>query len=180
MAKIKTNDYRMKVVITGPESTGKSWLSKALARHYDIPLVEEYARLFLKQTKGEYRQEDLIEIAKGQIALEDQVTLQKPKFILCDTDLEVIRVWSEWKYDACDPWILEKAKEKQADLYLLLKPDVPWFPDPLRENPNDREALFLEYQKVLAEYDSKVIEIGDYWQYRFHASIMAIDLRLKG
>lgn len=170
----------MKVVITGPESTGKSWLSKALARHYDIPLVEEYARIFLKQTDGVYREEDLLDIAKGQVTLEEQVSLQTPKFILCDTGLEVIRVWSEWKYGKCDPWIRERARATKADLYLLLKPDVPWFPDPLRENPDDREALYLEYHKVLAEYEAKVIEIGDYWQSRFHASIMAIDSLLRG
>lgn len=170
----------MKVVITGPESTGKSWLSKALARHYDIPLVEEYSRIFLKQSDGAYNQEDLLEIAKGQVILEEQVALQKPKFILCDTGLEVIRVWSEWKYGQCDPWIKDQARDRKADLYLLLKPDVPWFPDPLRENPDDRDKIFNYYQQVLAEYDAKVIEIGDYWQYRFHASITAIDLLLRG
>jgi NadR type nicotinamide-nucleotide adenylyltransferase len=169
----------MKVIITGPESTGKSWLAKALARHYNIPFVEEYARMYLKQTGGKYQEKDLLEIAEGQAILEDQVSQQKPKFTLCDTGIEVIRIWSEWKYGRVDPKILSMAKEKQPDLYLLLKTDVPWLPDPLRENPDDREELFAYYQKTLAEYDSKVIEVGDYWQHRFHASIAAIDLLLK-
>ena len=169
----------MKVVITGPESTGKSWLAKTLARHYNMPYVEEYARLDLKQTGGKYEEKDLLEIARGQAVLEEQVRQQKPKFILCDTSIEVIRVWSEWKYGRCDPQILALAKKQRPDLYLLLKTDVPWLPDPLRENPDDREELFAYYQKILPEYGAKVIEVGDYWQHRFHASIAAIDLLLK-
>lgn len=169
----------MKVIITGPESTGKSWLTKSLARHYNVPFVEEYARLYLEQTKGEYSEEDLSKIAKGQMALEDQVTEESPKLVICDTGLEVIRVWSEWKYGHCDPKILAESFERQPDLYLLLKTDVPWFPDKFRENPDDREDLYEQYKKVLSEYDSKVIEVGDYWEHRFHASIAAIDLLLR-
>jgi NadR type nicotinamide-nucleotide adenylyltransferase len=170
----------MKVIITGPESTGKSWLTKALALHYNIPYVEEYARLYLDQTAGKYREEDLLEIAKGQAVLEGQLSQQAPKFVLCDTGIEVIRIWSEWKYGRCHPDILKLASERQPDLYLLLKTDVPWIPDPLRENPNNREELFTYYQKTLAEYNTRVIEIGDYWQQRFHTSVAAIDLLLQG
>ena len=96
----------MKVVVTGPESTGKSWLTKALARHYNIPFVEEYARMYLKQTGGQYQEKDLLEIAEGQAILEDKVSQQNPRFTLCDTGIEVIRVWSEWKYKRCDSKIL--------------------------------------------------------------------------
>lgn len=169
----------MKVIITGPESTGKSWLTKSLARHYNVPFVEEYARLYLQQTNGEYSEEDLPKIAKGQMALEDQVAEESPKLILCDTGLEVIRLWSEWKYGRCDPKILAESFDRQPDLYLLLKTDVPWIPDKFRENPDDREDLYAQYKKILSEYDSKVIEVGDYWEHRFHASIAAIDLLLR-
>ena len=170
----------MKVIITGPESTGKSWLTKALALHYNVPFVEEYARLFLKQTGGKYDEKDLLEIARGQAILEDQVIQQEPRVILCDTGIEVVRIWSEWKYGRCHPEILSLAMAREPDLYLLLKTDVPWIPDPMRENPDDRDELFAYYQKTLAEYKkSKVIEVGDYWQHRFHASIAAIDLLLQ-
>ena len=169
----------MKVVITGPESTGKSWLTKSLARHYNIPFVEEYARMYLEQTDGRYSEKDLLKIARGQMTLEDQVTSENPGFVLCDTSLEVIRIWSEWKYGNCHPEILEQSFKRQPDLYLLLKPDVPWFPDKLRENPDDRYELYEKYRSTLNEYDAKIIEVGDYWEHRFHASIVAIDLLLR-
>lgn len=166
----------MKVVITGPESTGKSWLTKSLARHYNRPFAEEFARLYLDQNDGRYREEDLLEIAEGQMKLEEQVAEISPDLILCDTGLEVIRVWSEWKYGQCHLDILKKSFEHQPDMFILLKPDVPWLPDPLRENPFDRDKLYDYYRDTLAEYDAKVIEVGDYWEHRFHTSIAAIDL----
>lgn len=165
----------MKIVITGPESTGKSRLTKALAKHYKMPFVEEYARQYLTEKAGKYQEEDLLKIAEGQIKLEEEVNKESPQLLLCDTGIEVLRVWSEWKYDKCDAKILKYSKERQPDLFILLKPDIPWLPDPLRENPDDREALYEKYKKTLAEYDAKVIEIGDYWQQRFHSSIRAID-----
>lgn len=179
MAQIKEITEFMKVVITGPESTGKSRLTEALAKHYKISFVEEYARQYLQETKGKYEAKDLLEIAHGQIKLEDEAKKEAPKFLLCDTGLEVIRIWSEWKYGKCDPTILKEAKERQADLFILLKPDIPWMPDPLRENPDDREELYEQYKKTLAEYKTKVVEVGDYWQQRFHTSIKAIDELLE-
>ena len=165
----------MKVIITGPESTGKSRLTKALAKHYNIPFAKEYARYYLEQTNGEYHQDDLLEIAKGQMDLEDKVSSGSDGIVLCDTGLEVIRIWSEWKYNNCDPQILKDSFARQPDLYLLLKPDIPWMPDKLRENPNDRDELYQNFKAVLSEYDSRVIEISDYWENRLHTSIAAID-----
>ena len=132
----------MKVIITGPESTGKSWLTRSLAEHYNIPYAKEYARQYLEQTGGAYEEKDLLKIARGQANLEEQVRKQKPQIILCDTGIEVIRIWSEWKYGRCDEHILKLARDLKPELYLLLKPDIPWVQDPLRENPTDRQELF--------------------------------------
>ena len=165
----------MKVVITGPESTGKSWLCQNLAKHYNIPYVEEYARMYLAQTNGQYKEEDLLKIADGQTTLEKQIIDQSPGLVLCDTGLEVIRVWSEWKYGHCNKKIIDNSFKYKPDLFLLMKPDVPWFPDPFRENPDDRDTLFKKYQEVLKEYEVKVIEIGDYWSARLHTAIALID-----
>lgn len=149
----------IKVVVTGPESTGKTSLSQSLASHFGIEYVPEHARDFLEQQKGEYTKDDLTLIAKGQIQIEDKYLKESPNLVICDTSLEVIRVWSEWKYSNCDPFILQAVKTRSPDLYLLLSPDIAWEPDPLRENPHDREALFTYYQKSLREYPSKVIEL---------------------
>lgn len=161
----------MKIVITGPESTGKSRLTKALAEHFNSPFVAEYARQFLEQSGGQYTKDDLVTIAKGQIALEEEVGKASTDLILCDTSLEVVRIWSEWKYKTCDRFILDEALKRKPDLFILLKPDIPWIPDPLRENPDNREEIYEKYQEVLKEYDTRVIEIGDYWQARLHQAI---------
>lgn len=164
-----------KVVITGPESTGKSTLSSRLSQHYQAPMVDEYARQYLKARRGKYAEADLLEIAKGQVRSADKASAKNPELLICDTGLEVIRIWSEYKYGKCDPAILKMAKERQPHLYILLKPDIPWHPDPLRENPNNREELYSIYRKTLADYHVPVVEIGDYSEERFHRSILAIN-----
>jgi len=164
----------MKVVVTGPESTGKSTLSEAIAKHFNIDYVPEYSRDYLLARDGKYAESDLLEIAKGQIELEDKFEGNK-LLMVCDTSLEVIRVWSEWKYNHCDHFILEQARSRIPDLFLLLKPDLPWQPDPLRENPDDRDVLFAYYQKTLSEYKTKVVEIGGESESRINLAINAID-----
>lgn len=169
----------MKVVITGPESTGKTVLCKALAGHFNTDYVPEYARLYLRQKETNYTQEDLTCIAEGQIKSEDEYLQKNKPLLICDTSLEVIRVWSEWKFGSCDKFILDNASTRQPDLFLLLSPDLPWVPDPQRENPDDREALFAYYQKSLAAYNTKVVVISGDGEKRITSSISAIDKILQ-
>ena len=158
----KDNAKPIKVVVTGPESSGKSTLCEVLADHFQTRYVPEYAREYLNSLDREYTQGDLLKIAKGQMNLEDEFQNQGTNILICDTSLEVIRVWSEWKYTSCDLHILEKSKERIPDLFLLMTPDLPWQPDPQRENPDDRDALFSYYKQVLKDYDTEVVEIyGD-------------------
>ena len=149
----------IKIVITGPESTGKTTLAEGLASHFNVMFVAEFARTYLDQKNGIYSKEDLPLIAKGQVELEDKWVPENPQLLICDTSLEVIRVWSEWKYGTCDPYILDNVQRRIPDLFLLLTPDIAWEPDSLRENPDEREALFTYYQKSLAEYQTKVVEL---------------------
>ena len=165
----------MKVVITGPESTGKTVLCKALAKHYKTNFVPEYSREYLQKKEGSYGMEDLTLIAKGQIRLEDEYQKNNQSLLICDTSLEVIRVWSEWKYKSCDEFIIEHANNRTPDLFLLLSPDVPWQPDPQRENPHDREALFAYYQKSLSEYDVNTVVISGDGGNRLISAIQAIE-----
>ena len=163
----------IKVVITGPESSGKTTLCEELARHYNLKFVKEYSRDYLDTRDGHYSQEDLIAIAKGQIAREDGYAHQP--LLVCDTSLEVIRIWSLWKYQNCADYITESAKSRTPNLFLLLKPDIPWQADPQRENPHDRHELFDFYQKDLIIYNCLVHEISGTRKERLQDAIAAID-----
>lgn len=138
-----------KVVITGPESTGKSTLATQLTDYFNIEMVKEYSRSYLNELDRPYIQKDLIAIAKGQIALEDEYLAKNSYLTICDTSLEVIKIWSWFKYKSCDPFIEVSLINRSPDLYLLMSPDLPWQPDPLRENPNDRLELYELYKNEL-------------------------------
>jgi len=169
----------MKVIITGPECTGKTTLANRLAVHYHVPYVKEYAREFLNKTRGKYDEKDLLTIAHGQLAAEKALAERSVEPIICDTGLEVLRIWSEWKFGHCDPFISQQAKQQHPDLYLLLAPDIDWEADPLRENPNDRDDLFHYYTKILLEYQVPVHEINGPEKERFKQAVTVIDAKMK-
>ena len=134
----------LKIIITGPESSGKTTLCTALFQHFNIPFAKEFARFYINKLEREYTQNDLLSIAKGQ--LESELNSQ-----LLDTDLITIKIWSEYKYGSCDKWILTQIEKQKSEkrFYLLCKPDIPWQTDNQRENPNDREELFKIYKQEL-------------------------------
>lgn len=138
---ISTPLYR--IVVTGPESTGKSQTSQDLARALGTVWVPEYARTYLEALDRPYEEEDLLKIAQGQIEWETQKAAQADRFLLCDTDLYVIKIWSEYRFGRCDPWILEQIALRPYDFYFLSYIDVPWEDDPLREHPDPRERELL-------------------------------------
>lgn len=136
-----------RIVITGPESTGKSMLSEALAAHFNTSYVKEYAREYLTPGKN-YHYADLWEIAKGQLRNEDEA---KGELVFLDTNLYVIKTWSEYVFNNCDNRILSRLAERKYHLYLLCDIDLPWQDDPLREHPDpsDRLKLFRHYHADL-------------------------------
>lgn len=136
-----------KILITGPESTGKSSLVKSLAYFFQATYVEEYAREYIKLIKRDYIEEDLLEIAKGQIQREYKALKKTEKLVFFDTDLTVIDIWSREKYGKTHPWILEEMRKRAYDLYLIPDIDLEWTFDPQRENPNDRDRLIKLYQQ---------------------------------
>lgn len=138
-----------KVVITGPESTGKSHLSHKLAVHFHMPFVKEYSREYLDNLGRNYNQTDLVEIAKRHLKLENDLKVQNPNFLICDTDLLTLKIWSKYKYGSCDKFILNSLKSNVPDLYLLCDIDLPWEFDKQRENPNNREELFYIYENEI-------------------------------
>jgi len=141
-----------KIAIIGPESTGKSTLTKGLAQYFDEPFLPEYGRKYLEENGRQYEKSDLLKISKGMLQAEQEQAKNANQFLFCDTDLIMMKVWYEVKYGECHPWVLNQLKSNPYDYYLLCAPDLPWQSDPLRENPNIREELFERYQKELEDY----------------------------
>ncbi|MBN1199827.1 MAG: ATP-binding protein [Bacteroidales bacterium] len=146
-----------KIAITGPESTGKSVLTKQLADHYNTVWVPEYAREYIDQLGRPYDERDILEIARGQYKREqdqEEVIRQEPasrEYLFCDTEAIVTKIWSEVKFNRCNPWILKQVELVEYDLYLLCYIDIPWEFDPQREHPQLREHLFNLYYEELLE-----------------------------
>lgn len=140
-----------KVVIIGPESTGKSTLAQELADHFGCLWVPEFAREYLEKLNRSYTFDDLFKIAKGQIDLENELSQGSKELLVCDTDLNVIKIWSEHKYGKVHPWIEDQIKMRKYDLYLLTDIDIPWQDDPQREHPDPpmRLYFFNLYRRIL-------------------------------
>lgn len=141
-----------RILILGPESTGKSTLAEDLAKHFGEPWVPEFAREYLDDLDRAYRYEDMLKIGKGQVALEDKIADSAKKYLFCDTDLRVIHIWSEHRFGKTDPWVLEQIATRTYDLILLTDTDLPWAPDPQREYPAlEMRNYFLDLYTKLAE-----------------------------
>ena len=142
-----------KIVVIGGESTGKSTLCEQLAARFNTGWVPEYARAYLENLGREHAKEDLLVIAKGQLEQEDKLAVNAEQWLFCDTDLQVIQVWSEFKYQYCDPFISQEIKQRKYHAYILTSPDFPWEADPLREHPEPalRTYFFELYQQKITE-----------------------------
>lgn len=139
----------IKVVVIGPESTGKTTLAQALAAHFNTNWVPEFARIYLDELKRPYKESDLLQIARGQLEMEDTALSQANERLFCDTDLRVIKIWSLYRYGRVNDWISEQISHRLYDLYLLMDIDLPWKPDPQREHPHERAKLLGQYRQEL-------------------------------
>ena len=147
----------LKVVLFGPESTGKTTLSKQLAEHFNTRWVPEYMREYLQQKwdikREKCTKDDLMPIAEGQMKLENQTAKLVDELLICDTNLLEIKVYSEHYYNGFCPRTIEKfAVENTYDLYLLTFIDVPWKIDNLRDSPDEREEMFRTFETQLTDY----------------------------
>jgi NadR type nicotinamide-nucleotide adenylyltransferase len=169
-----------KIVIVGPESTGKSSLCAALAAHFQTRWVPEYAREYLETHGMDYSFDDLLIIARGQLALEDSIaaeaTAAGESLLFIDTDMYVMKVWSEFVFGQCNPWILDQVVNRRYDGYLLCRTDLPWADDPLREYPDlsRRETLYRIYRDCLINQSTPWTEIGGIDDDRIVAGVAAV------
>lgn len=162
-AKIETTEKTVKrairkIVVTGPESSGKTLLAQAIATRFQTPWAPEFARYYVANLGRPYSHNDLAVIYQGQKNwetwfLQHMFHSPAPPFLVCDTDWTVLRIWEQYGYPATasvlpttDEWELAK-----DTYYLLCTPDFPWQPDPLREHPEERWQLFELYRNLLEE-----------------------------
>lgn len=180
-----------KIVIIGPESTGKSSLCEALANHYHTLWCPEYAREYLLENGTNYSYEDLLTIAKGQISLEEgsikkleynkQATfgfsLPSPEYLFIDTDMYVMKVWCEYVFDKCHTYILEQIAQRKYDAYLLCNTDLPWMKDELREYPDEKNRieLFNIYKDILINQSMPFTIVSGQGQERIDSAIQFLD-----
>jgi len=179
-----------KVVVLGPESTGKSTLCAQLAAHFKTSWVKEYAREYLLTNGTEYTFDHLLDIAKGQLKLEEEafkillpdvnapalIEDKNLQLIFIDTDMNVMKVWCEFVFDQCHHWILNQIVERKYDLYLLCDIDLPWVKDELREYPDllTREKLYHHYKDIMVNQNVPWVNISGNYKGRLQKAIDAV------
>jgi NadR type nicotinamide-nucleotide adenylyltransferase len=172
-----------KIVIIGPESTGKSTLCEQLAIHYQSAWVKEYAREYLLKNGTDYTFDNLLTIAQGQVALENLTVNRlsainhQPSTVFLDTDMYVMKVWCEFVFEKCHHWILNRIVERKYDLYLLCNIDLPWVKDELREYPDlkSREQLYHHYKDIMVNQNVPWADISGAYDERLQKAVAAID-----
>lgn len=178
-----------KVVILGPESTGKSTICTRLAAHYSTVWCPEYARQYLVQFGTAYTFADLLTIARGQLALENEYRQAaidtwvhngkktKRPLLFVDTDMYVMKVWCEFVFGNCHQFIIDEIVQSYCSLYLLCNIDLPWVKDELREYPDlrSREELYHMYKDILVNQTTPWTIVSGVNDNRFAAAVSAIN-----
>jgi len=189
-----------KIVIVGPESTGKSTLCEQLAQHFHTRWCPEFAREYLLSNGTPYTFEQLLEIAKGQLAMENEyaqqienswswlekeqcwinasslITTQHAPILFIDTDMYVMKVWCEYVFGKCHPFILDEIAKRQYHGYLLCSPDLPWVKDELREYPDDKNRfeLFHIYKDLLVNQTTPWEVVSGSYEERLQQAIVSV------
>jgi HTH-type transcriptional regulator, transcriptional repressor of NAD biosynthesis genes len=169
----------LKVVLYGPESTGKTTLGKALASYYNCSYVPEFSRIYAEEKLRlgfELTKSDVMPIAIGQMKHENQIAINSDKIIICDTNLLETKIYSQYIYDGFCPNELNLAVAKaNYDLYILTDIDVPWEYDKVRSSEIERNKMFNLFKKNLLALDVPYIIVSGNKEIRFLKAIEKIN-----
>ncbi len=154
-------EKNFRIVITGPESTGKTTLAQALSKVLGAPWTPEFARYYTAHLGRPYRRADLRAIGRGQRLWEQWYAGQSAGLLILDTDWTVLQIWESYRFasDGLAEWRRGYGEPTPADLYVLCAPDFPWAPDPLREHPEEQTALFDRYARLLDDLSTPHIVV---------------------
>ena len=169
----------IKVVVTGSESTGKTELARELGRHFDAPVSREFVREFAAGKGKTLDFSDHGPIARGQMAAEDDAIRRAGSLVVLDTDLVSTVVYCEHYFGRSPEWIVEEARRRAGDLYLLLEPDIPWVPDGIRDRGDRRDEMHALFRERLDSLGVPVREIGGERDARRAAAIDAVSGALE-
>lgn len=168
-------ERQIRIVITGPESTGKTTLAKQLAKVYEAQYIPEYAREYVVGLPKHYSFEDIEHIAGIQVEQYKATRISSRPLFFFDTWLIITKVWFNWVFKKAPVWLDDEIRNSPMDLFLLCKPDIPWEPDAVRENGGEsRIKLYEEYRNELINYGFPFAEIGGTGDERLYSAIAAI------
>lgn len=169
---------KIRIAVTGPESTGKSVLAAKLAKHYDAVLVKEYARTYYSKHPYKNTRDEIISIAEGQIEAEQTALKTTNSVIICDSDLINIKIWLEYYHYSIPKFILDYLAKNPYDLSLLLYPNTPWIADSLRTNPSNRIELYECFKTTLLKYNYSFEIVQELDGARFLEAVQFIKVKL--